>query len=204
MKSSAVKVFILFSLFIFNMACTREVVVREAVAAEKPATQEAAPVYGINLGSADSSQCANGGSLIEIFIDGNVDGALSEGEDVVSSKAICNGAAGQDGQNGQNGSNGSNGQDAPISPFHIADALFPCGSTSNFKEVLLRLENGEVLASFSDNASGHMTRLVLIPNGTYANTDSSGCIFSLESPSVGIRTISWDGRVQNTWNYLGN
>ena len=175
--------------FGLNLACTREVVIRETASEEKTEGQVAPVVYGVVLGPADAVQCATGGSLIEIFVDANVDGLRSEGEAVVSSSAVCH------------GSNGAAGADGAISPFNIVDAIFPCGDTGNFKEVLLRLQNGSVLSSFSNTSGGDMTRLVLLPDGTYMNTDNSGCVFTLASSVENqSRSISWGGVVQSTWS----
>lgn len=99
-----------------------------------------------------------------------------------------------------NGTNGTDGHDAPVSEFTIVETLMPCGKTVNYKEVLLRFANGEVLASFSDNASGKNTRFAFLSDGTYVDTDDSSCRFSLSTSVDGkMRSISWNGHEQASW-----
>ncbi len=73
-----------------------------------------------------------------------------------------------------------NGQDAPVTAFSFVKEITPCGAASSpWKEVLLCMTNGNVLASFSDSASGLNTRLSNITTGTYQDTDNSGCHFTV-------------------------
>lgn len=177
--------------FVILSGCTKEVTNTELIAA--PVGSQSEPIsYAVGLRPATQAECSAGGNILEVFVDDDHDGIKNELEHIVSSSPVCN---------GQNGVNGQNGADAPIPAYGFVEAIFPCGNTTAFKEVLIRMQNGQVLASFSDNPQGAMTRLVLIPDGTYMNTDNSGCQFSLSTSADGkTRSISWDNQVQNTWS----
>ncbi len=138
---------------------------------------------------ASPAQCANGGSILLAAVDSDDSGDLSVADTQMQSVFVCNGLAGQ------------NGAPAPISPFSTVDMIMACGNNSPYKEVLLVLQSGDVLASFSNNMAGDMTRLALLPDGTFQNSDGSGCVFSL-STSGNQRTVSWDNQVQKTWTLL--
>ncbi len=144
--------------------------------------------------AANSSQCSNGGNVLLIALDADRSGAVSQGDDNFQSIVVCNGLDGADGENGSDGQNASLGRFTPV------DVIVACGNSSAYKEVLLVLHSGDVLASFSNNTQGDMTRLAFLPDGTYMNTDSSGCIFSLSTSSDGSqRSVSWNNAVQSTW-----
>lgn len=135
--------------------------------------------------TAASQVCPAGGSTLLMALDIHDRGYYSPTDPNQQQMTICN------------GQNGTNAQTPSYSPM---DAILPCGNTVSYKEVLLRLNNGQVLAAFSDNASGLNTRLALLSDGTYLNTDGSGCTFSLTSSSDGHqRSISWFNQVQKTW-----
>jgi hypothetical protein len=80
-----------------------------------------------------------------------------------------------------NGEDGENGLDAPPTPFTPVAAIDPCGNGPGFDEVLLRLNDGSILASFSDNANGKNTRFSLLVPGNYVSTDGTLCYFSVTS-----------------------
>lgn len=68
---------------------------------------------------------------------------------------------------------------------HIDEIIDPCGDTvGKYDEVLLRLSDGSIIASFSDSASGQNTRFALIPNGSYQTTDGTSCRFSVSNGVV--------------------
>ncbi len=140
--------------------------------------------------------CAAGGSTLMMALDIHDNGFYSLTDPGQQQMTICNGA---NGANGTNGTNGTNGVDAPVPAYSPVDVIIPCGNTVSYKEVLLRLSNGQVLASFSENISGLNTRLSLIPDGTYMNTDGSNCTFSI-STSGNERSISWFNQIQKTWS----
>lgn len=87
-----------------------------------------------------------------------------------------------------NGSPGAQGEQGPSSPYSIAEIIDPCGNASGiYDEVILKLQNGKILASFSDNANGKNTRLSEITQGNYMTTDGSNCHFSVDS----LGNVSW-------------
>lgn len=133
--------------------------------------------------------CSSGGSVIVMALDIFDLGVYSPADPGQQSLAVCN---------GHDGSNGHDGADAPPSAYTPLEVIMPCGNSVAYKEVLLRLYNGQVLAAFSENVSGLNTRLSFLPDGTFMNTDGSNCVFSLAT-SEGTRSISWAGQVQNTW-----
>ena len=93
-----------------------------------------------------------------------------------------NGVAGQDGQDGVDGINGLDGEPAPINPYDIASIIDPCGDApSKVDEVLLRMYNGQVVASFSDSVSGYNTRFSVLVPGSYVTTDGTNCVFTLSN-----------------------
>lgn len=152
--------------------------------------------------AASVNQCASGGSNILMALDVSHTGVYSPSQPGQQAITICNGrdgANGEDGEDGEDGTDGHDGQNATLPAYSTVESIMPCGNTVAYKEVLLRLQNGEVLASFSQNTSGDMTRLAFIPDGTYMNTDGSGCVFSLAT-SGATRSISWSGQVQRTWS----
>jgi hypothetical protein len=117
----------------------------------------------LSLTQASSQECANGGWIVTV----------SGG----SSEPICNGAPGA--------------AAAPSSGMTLVEFIAPCGlASSNWKEELLAFSDGSLLADFSDNASGSETRLALISDGTYEDTDDSGCVFTV-STAGNTRTVSW-------------
>lgn len=127
--------------------------------------------------------CPNGGSVIMMALDVNDQGIYTTLLPQQQSATICN---------------GMNGMSAAASPYRIADVIRPCGITVSNKEVLLRLENGQILASVSDTVSGHNTRLAFVNDGNYVNTDPSACTFSITTQNK-TRSISWSGAVQVSW-----
>lgn len=118
--------------------------------------------------------CPNGGNAFIAALDANRDGVVSEGDLNLTTTAICNGIDGVQGPAGQDGVNGSDGKDA------VAELIDPCGDAPGVvDEVLIKLADGRVLASFSANVQGLYTRLAVLPPGTYMTTDGSGCVFSI-------------------------
>jgi hypothetical protein len=92
------------------------------------------------------------------------------------------GDKGDTGAAGQDGADGANGQDAPVSLFSTVTVIDPCGDKSGvYDEVLLKLADGSILASFSDDANGKNTRFSLLVPGSYMTTDGSKCYFTVNS-----------------------
>lgn len=136
-----------------------------------------------SITSANSETCTNGGVVILMALDVNDTGVYSAELPQQQSATICN---------------GQNGMAAPASPYQIVDAIKTCGDTVANKEVLLRLQNGQLLATVSDNVSGYNTRLSFVVDGNYVNTDKSGCTFSIATQNK-TRSISWGGQVRVSW-----
>jgi len=121
-----------------------------------------------------ATTCTNGGQTILLATDANDNGTLDLATDGnLSSATICNGGDGEDGEDGD---------DAPPSPFTPVGLIDPCGDKpSVWDEVLLKLYDGSLLASFSDNANGANTRLSVLPAGTYMTTDGDACVFTVNA-----------------------
>lgn len=118
---------------------------------------------------ADVSLCANGGAVINMGIDLNDDSVLQLAE-TKQTAIVCNGL------------NGTNGQNAPPSPFSPVSVVNPCGDAPSIDdEVFLRLGNGQLLWSQSDNIQGYNTRFSLGRAGTWQTTDGDACIFTLDA-----------------------
>lgn len=80
---------------------------------------------------------------------------------------------------GAPGQPGPAGASAVASEYSIVEVVDPCGDAAGIEdEVLLRLSNGEVLASYT---SGKDTRFALLSPGTYVTTDGSRCVFTVEA-----------------------
>lgn len=124
-----------------------------------------------------ASGCVNGGSTVVMALDVNDNGTLDVGVDAnVQSATICNGVDGAD------------GHDAPPTAFTPVQIIDPCGDAPGiWDEVMLKLQNGTLLASFSDNASGQNTRFSVITAGSYVTTDGSNCHFTVD-PDL---TVHW-------------
>jgi len=109
------------------------------------------------------------------------------------------GAAGNVGSPGPIGSVGPAGSPGPVGSSGVSPSLpgstpmsiiTPCGPNSSpYKEVILCLYDGSLLASFSQDVGGSYTRLSILPPGTYVNTDSSGCKFTVVSSIAGLTTF---------------
>lgn len=185
----------------------------EAATSPTNAGQGAQLPQGVAIVPATSEQCLAGGVVYVVYLDENGNGALDEQEKTISASPVCNGVNGtngsngrdgtngtdgRDGTNGSNGANGADGRDAVLPGTTPVGLIHACGDTVAYKEVLLLLANGQVLGSFSQDTGGTMTRLALLPDGTYMNTDTSGCVFTL-STSGTTRSISWGNQVRQSW-----
>jgi hypothetical protein len=63
---------------------------------------------------------------------------------------------------------------------NIVSVLDPCGQQGLVaNEVLLKLSNGTLLASFSDTAAGLNTRFAVLGNGTFVTSDGTSCFFTV-------------------------
>lgn len=151
-----------------------------------------------SMASADSSICPNGGSVIKMGVDLNNDGILQTSE-VTQAAVLCNGL---------------NGADSSPSVFMPVTAITPCGPTSSlYKEVLLGMFGGAILSEFTGGSNTNQIRNILVPDGSYYDTDSSQCNFTVSSSSNN-RSVIWNGSSNNgsgpyhagsaTFNYLTN
>lgn len=108
-----------------------------------------------------------------------------------TSTLVLNGAPGAPGPQGEPGT------PAPPTAYSVVAVLDPCGDDPNvYDEVFLRLANGVVLASFSDNASGDNTRLSVLIDGSFVTSDGSSCAFTMStdnSTTPATRSITWSG-----------
>lgn len=120
--------------------------------------------YDSLIATTAASICGSaGGTTFLVGLDTNRDHAL-EGSEVTSSASVCNGAS------------------AAPSPFTIVAIKDPCGDAAGvYDEVMLQLQNGTIIASFSENSSGKNTRFATIPAGSYVTTDGSLCYFSVNA-----------------------
>lgn len=131
--------------------------------------------------------CLAGGITLISGTDSNFDGQLTSLDSNLQTSTICNGLQGQQGIQGERGLPG-------ITPaFTAVYPITPCPqNTSAYREVLLCLYNGQVLASFSENMSGYATRLSFLTPGTFIDTDSSSCQFVVTIVN-GSTFVSWPG-----------
>lgn len=98
------------------------------------------------------------------------------------------GIAGPTGPTGAQGPAGANG----TSLFSTVITVTPCGgSSSPYKEVLLFLSDCSLLSSFSGDSNALNTRFTLVPDGTYVDTDSSGCQFTVSTVGTK-RFVTWN------------
>ena len=83
---------------------------------------------------------------------------------------------------GAPGAKGDQGEKGEAGTPAILEVIDPCGDAANIvDEVLIRMSNGQVLVSFSDDSSGNNTRLSVLPPGSYTTTDGSACQFTIDS-----------------------
>ncbi|MBN8542619.1 MAG: hypothetical protein J0L82_19670 [Deltaproteobacteria bacterium] len=130
---------------------------------------------------ASVEQCGSqGGTIILMALDVDDEGIYLPHLPQTTSATLCNGST------------------PSVTNYTPVEAIQPCGAGPGFREVLLRLSNGQVLASLSNNAQGDMTRLAFLPDGTYMTTDSMSCRFSLSSAGQ-VRSVAWSNQVQMQW-----
>lgn len=122
--------------------------------------------------------CPNGGVTFLMGLDLDDDGDLS-GTEVQQTTYACNGTNGTNGSNGLNGTNGTNAPPTPFTPVALVD---PCGDApGTYDEVFIRLFNGTLVASFSENANGKNTRFSVLTAGSYMTTDGDNCTFTVDA-----------------------
>lgn len=86
-----------------------------------------------------------------------------------------------DGKDGQDGKDGKDGKDAELGPYAIVDIIDPCGDQHKYDEILLVLNNGDILAHYSDDEKQHFA---LVGDGKYMTTDGTKCVFTIKDGKV--------------------
>lgn len=82
------------------------------------------------------------------------------------------------GTQGIPGNDGQDGEDGVPGEAAILEVVDPCGDAPGiYDEVVLRLSNGQLLSSFSENSNGKNTRFSILTQGNYVTTDGSNCHF---------------------------
>lgn len=136
--------------------------------------------------------CPAGGVSLVNFQDLNNSGVQIPADPILGLSYVCNGTNGTNGTNGQAGLNGTNGTNGGTVTFNLVQVIEPCGAASSpWKEVLLGLQGGQILSDFSETSSGQNTRLSFVPNGSYVDTDESGCNFTVSGDGSTWSEISW-------------
>jgi hypothetical protein len=108
------------------------------------------------------------------------------------------GDSGKDGQSVQ----GPKGDTGKAGANSVVSLIAPCGvASSPWKEQIMCLTTGQLLASFSQNSAGQNTRFSLIGTGDYEDTDESGCNFHVDVDDLGNSTVSWKAgsNTYSTW-----
>jgi len=133
--------------------------------------------YSTLVKVANSALCVAGGVEIITGLDLDRNNELDLSEQEYSS-TICNGETGATGSPGAPGIAGP----ASTSPFDIVQIIDVCGDAPGIlDEIFLKLRNGNIVASFSDNANGQNTRFSLLSNGNFRTTDGSNCFFTVNN-----------------------
>lgn len=107
--------------------------------------------------------CPSGGVTILTAMDVNDNLVLDPNDGDLQSATLCGGT------------------DAPVTPFMPVGIVDPCGTTPGmYNEVFLRLSNGELLASMSDDPQGRNTRFSMLQPGCFMTTDGDRCSFCID------------------------
>jgi hypothetical protein len=139
--------------------------------------------------------CPNGGITVLTATDTLGLGYPAAGDANFESAALCNGATGVQGTTGVQGPQGLNGSVPEFTPTAV---ITPCGpNSSQYKEVLLGLQGGDIFGSFTGSSNALTTRNALIPNGSYYDTDDSECYFTVSTDNSSNRAVTWDGSTAN-------
>ena len=123
-------------------------------------------------GDGGGASCLNGGATIVVGLDLDDDLVLGLTE-ITKSRDVCNGL---------DGAAGEDGLDAPVNPYAPVALVNPCNDAPGiFDEVFIRLSNGSLIASFSQNLSGLNTRLSVLVPGSYMTSDGDACAFTVDA-----------------------
>lgn len=148
-----------------------------------PGQSAQTPIFKFIRFSSDTAVCPSGsGVIIQVLRPPTLFG----GTTVEAQSVICDGLNGVDGPIGPEGPQGDPGADGEdgatpaASPYEVTQVIDPCGDASGiYDEVILKMANGTLIGSFSDNSEGRNTRLSLLTPGSYVTTDGSNCHFSV-------------------------
>lgn len=122
-----------------------------------------------------SMMCPNGGVSIMSGIDISRDGLL-QADEVLHISDVCNG------ENYEH----SGG-------ISIVGTIDPCGDTEGaVDEILLKLSNGALLSSFSDDSSGKNTHFAYLTPGRYETTDGTHCHFTVTEQGFVVDERAYD------------
>lgn len=158
-----------------------------------------------------SSVCPAGGYEYVSATDLNDNGLPEVTETNYNVSVVCNGVKGDTGQDGQDGADGHDGADAPPTPYTMVGMIDPCGkqgSNSAPDEVFILLANGQLIASFSANSNGNMTRfssLIPSPNSSFngGTTDTTGCGITITRDNANHITLTTSNGIgQASWNLV--
>lgn len=103
------------------------------------------------------------GVLIVSGIDMNRDSVLNVSE-ITSSTFLCDGI---------------DGENTSLTDYTFVEIIIPCDNIEPYSEILFRMANGQLVASFSDSLGGAFTRLSIIVPGTYQTSDKNNCVFQV-------------------------
>lgn len=120
--------------------------------------------------TSDTAVCLSGsGVIIQIYHYS----FMGVSKTIDATAVVCDGLSGKD------------GEIPSPSPYDVVQIIDPCGDTpAVYDEVILKMADGSLIASFSDNSSGKNTRLSILVDGNYSTTDGSGCSFSVNGGSI--------------------
>lgn len=129
--------------------------------------------YNTIMEIAPTTTCDAGGVTLLFALDTNRNNIIDSTDENIKSGTVCNGVDGLPGEN------------AVLNDATPVAVLNPCGDASGIEdEVLLKLADGTVLTSFSDNNNGKNTRFSILYNGTYTTTDGDYCTFVLTDGNI--------------------
>ena len=151
--------------------------------------------------SVDQSACLNGGTAFKLALDVNRNNLIDDSDENVRLSIICNGINGIDGIDGSDGVNGVDGEDGTdgqdgadgqqgekgdngVDGVNLAQVtlLNPCGDAPGLvDEIIIRLPNGTLLATFTDSSNGKDLRLAVISEGDFETRDGDNCSYSIDS-----------------------
>lgn len=169
-------------------------------AAESASFTKLPDITAINIDVATVDQCPNGGSVMKIYKDSNLNGLFDSNETVISTTPVCNGAQGANGSNGVNGTNGTNGTNGVSAGIEVktaANGSCPAGGTviNTFQDFNSNglLDGTEVIVTSSTVCNG-----VNGTNGTNGTNGVDGRNAIITSSAASVAQCSAGGIVYTT------